>query len=177
MEPFSALLALCAGNSPVPVNSLHKGQWRGALMFSLICAWINGWVNNREAGDLRRHCGHYDVTVMLSISHEHDTTMSMTPYIPCSYPFSRKKTIFFFQCEERIREIKKKGVIICLWSIKPSRPKLLASQNITISHFFIRTLGKQAFVIEEPLSGIMCWKVEWGWTNLKFHLSNSLKHT
>ena len=37
-----------------PVNSLHKGQWRGALMFSLICAWINGWVNNREAGDLRR---------------------------------------------------------------------------------------------------------------------------
>ena len=31
-----------------PVNSPHKGQWRGALMFSLICAWINGWVNNRE---------------------------------------------------------------------------------------------------------------------------------
>ena len=38
-----------------PVNSLHKGQWRGALMFSLICICINGWVNNREAGDLRRH--------------------------------------------------------------------------------------------------------------------------
>ena len=35
------------------VNSPHKGQWRGALMFSLICAWINGWVNNCEAGDLR----------------------------------------------------------------------------------------------------------------------------
>ena len=33
-------------------------------MFSLICAWINGWVNNREAGDLRRHRAHYDVTVM-----------------------------------------------------------------------------------------------------------------
>ena len=47
-----------------PVNSPHKGQWRGALMFSLICARINGWVNNREAGDLRRHRGHYDVTVM-----------------------------------------------------------------------------------------------------------------
>ena len=39
-------------------------KWRGALMFSLICAWINGWVNNREAGDLRRHCAPYDVTVM-----------------------------------------------------------------------------------------------------------------
>ena len=42
----------------------HKGQWRGPLMFSLICAWINGWVSNREADDLRRHCVHYDVTVM-----------------------------------------------------------------------------------------------------------------
>ena len=44
-----------------PVNSPHKGQWRGALMFSLICAWINEWVNNREAGDLRRHRAHNDV--------------------------------------------------------------------------------------------------------------------
>ena len=64
METFSALLAICAGNSPVPVNSPHKGQWRGALMFSLIYAWINDWVNNREAGDLRCHRGHCDVDVM-----------------------------------------------------------------------------------------------------------------
>ena len=47
-----------------PVNSPHKGQWRGALMFSLICTRIKGWVNNGEAGDLRRHRAHYDVTVM-----------------------------------------------------------------------------------------------------------------
>ena len=47
-----------------PVNSPHKGQWRGAFIFSLICAWIDGWVNNREASDLRRHRAHYDVTVM-----------------------------------------------------------------------------------------------------------------
>ena len=47
-----------------PVNSPHKGQWRGALKFSLICARINSWVNNGEAGDLRRHHGHYDVIVM-----------------------------------------------------------------------------------------------------------------
>ena len=38
-----------------PMNSPHKDQWRGAAMFSLICVWINGWVNNREAGDLRRY--------------------------------------------------------------------------------------------------------------------------
>ena len=41
-----------------------KGQWRGALMFSLICVWINDWVNNREAGDLRRYRTHYNVIVM-----------------------------------------------------------------------------------------------------------------
>ena len=46
------------------VNSPHKGQCRVALMFSLICTWINGWVNNREAGDLRRHRSHYDFIVM-----------------------------------------------------------------------------------------------------------------
>ena len=49
-----------------PVNSPHKGQWRGTLMFTLICARINGWVNTREAGDLRRYRPHYDVIVMCS---------------------------------------------------------------------------------------------------------------
>ena len=49
-----------------PVNSPHKGQWRGALMFSLIGAWLTGWVTNREAGDLRRHRVHYDVIVMMT---------------------------------------------------------------------------------------------------------------
>ena len=64
METFSALLAICAGNSPVPVNSPHKGQWRGTLMFSFICVWITSWVNNRTAGDLRRYRAHYDVSAM-----------------------------------------------------------------------------------------------------------------
>ena len=48
-----------------PVNSSHKGQWLGALMFSLICTRINGWVNNREAGDLKRQRAHYDIMVMI----------------------------------------------------------------------------------------------------------------
>ena len=56
--PLCGEFTVSAGNSP------HKCQWRGPLMFSLICAGINGWVNNREAGDLRRHRAHYDVTVM-----------------------------------------------------------------------------------------------------------------
>ena len=55
---------LCAGNSPVAAESPTKGQWRGALMFSLICAQINGWVNNCEAVGLRRHRTHYDAIVL-----------------------------------------------------------------------------------------------------------------
>ena len=64
MEHFPRYWPFMRGIHRSPVNSLHKGQWRGALMFSLICARINGWVNNGEAGDLRRNHVHYDVTVM-----------------------------------------------------------------------------------------------------------------
>ena len=53
-----------------PVNCPHKGQWRGALLFSLICDWINGWVDSCEAGDPRRHRAHYDVIVMCGIYHK-----------------------------------------------------------------------------------------------------------
>ena len=59
VESWFLLKAL---NKRWPVDSPHKSQWRGALMFCLI--WINGWVNNRDAGDLRRHRAHYDITVM-----------------------------------------------------------------------------------------------------------------
>ena len=46
------------------VNSPHKGQWRGALMFSLIWAWTSGWVSNCEAGDWRHRGAHYDIIIM-----------------------------------------------------------------------------------------------------------------
>ena len=52
METFSVVLAICAGNSP-------------ALMFSLKSTRINDWVNNGEAGYMRHHRAHYDVTVMV----------------------------------------------------------------------------------------------------------------
>ena len=76
------------GNNWSPVNSHHKGQWRGALMFSLICTWINGWVNNREVGALRRSRAHCDVNVMFNFnpsmgkwSHAHEVWDEIT------YPF------------------------------------------------------------------------------------------
>ena len=65
---FPRYRPLVRGIHRSPVNSPHKGRWRGALMFSLFCAWINGWVNNLEAGDLRRHSAHYDVIVMFKHS-------------------------------------------------------------------------------------------------------------
>ena len=61
---FPCYWTFVRGINRSPVNSSHKSQWRGALMLSLICAWIQGWVINRQAGDLRRHLAHYDVTVM-----------------------------------------------------------------------------------------------------------------
>ena len=60
---FPRFWPLVRGIHRSPVNPSHKYQWREALMFSLICARINGWVNNGEAGDLRRHRAHYDVIV------------------------------------------------------------------------------------------------------------------
>ena len=47
-----------------PLNSSHKGRWRGALLFSLFCTWTNGYVNNQYVGDSRRHRAHCGVTVM-----------------------------------------------------------------------------------------------------------------
>ena len=61
---FGVTGPLCGEFAGYRVNSPHKGQRRGALVFSLICARINAWVNNREAGDLRCHRAHYDVTIM-----------------------------------------------------------------------------------------------------------------
>ena len=71
METCSASLAFVRGIHRrlrgihrSPVSSPHTDQWCGALMFSLICAWTNGWDNNRDAVDLGRHRAHYDVTVI-----------------------------------------------------------------------------------------------------------------
>ena len=61
---FPRYWSFVRGINRSPVISYHKGQWRRALMFSLTCAWLNGWVNSGEAGDLRHHCAHYDDTVV-----------------------------------------------------------------------------------------------------------------
>ena len=58
----------------------HKGQWGGALMLSLICAWTNSWVNNRNTGVFRCHHAHYDVTVMTAMLHVHLGISNLQPH-------------------------------------------------------------------------------------------------
>ena len=65
METFSALLAICAGNSSVTGEFPAQRPVTQSFDVSLICVRINDWVNDREAGDLRRNRAHYDVTVMI----------------------------------------------------------------------------------------------------------------
>ena len=65
MKIFSALLAFCVGNSPVPMS--FPAQWPATRSFDVFfdLRLNNDWVNNR---DLRRHPAHYGVIVMLSIT-------------------------------------------------------------------------------------------------------------
>ena len=64
-ENISVLLAICVGNSPVTDElPVQRPVTRGFDVFFDLPP-NNGWVNNREAGDLRRHRAHYDVIVML----------------------------------------------------------------------------------------------------------------
>ena len=83
-EKFSALLAIRAGNSPATGKFPAQRPVTGALTFSFICAWITGWVNSREAGDLRRHRAHDDVTVMCWPS---------VRGIPCKVGFPHKESV------------------------------------------------------------------------------------
>ena len=107
MEEFSAVLALCAENSPGHRwISRTNGQWRRALMFSFICAWINGWVNIPHAGDLRRHRTHYDVYVMTRDWDHHARTAYCSVKI-FEFPYTRIRcdTSYSVMCDSDISAI------------------------------------------------------------------------
>ena len=55
------------GGHRSPVDSPHKGQWRRALVSSLMCIWKNAWASSRDAGDLRRHGAHCNVSSIRSL--------------------------------------------------------------------------------------------------------------
>ena len=78
IETFPRYWPFVRGIHRSPVDSPHKGQWRGALMFSLICVLTNSLPNNRGAGDLRRYRAHYDVTVMCDQNKLTHITMNLS---------------------------------------------------------------------------------------------------
>ena len=108
-----------------PVNSTHKGQWRRALMFSLICAWINSWLNNREAGDLRSHRAHYDVIVMLMNFHQ------------ISLKYYPRGT-----CDNKTEMVL---VILLRWTSDMSLPCLMLTmiQDVQYIHYIMRAIASQ----------------------------------
>ena len=175
MEIFSALLAFCAGNTPVPVNSPHKGQWRGALMFSLICAWANSWVNNRDAGDLRRHHAHYDVTVMISVAASY-------LHLQCRTENCRLVTSFSLKVYRMYREIvsmifyyfnDQRNIRQCSWYINVRQVVCI------IFYYFIReTLVNAAGLLAKTLQCHMwslypcneLWRLYIGFTPLSVYM-------
>ena len=73
METLSTLLAICAGNSPVPGEI--PAQRPVTLSFDAFLKKINGWVNTGGAVDLRRHPAYYDVIVMDVAFYARDTVL------------------------------------------------------------------------------------------------------
>ena len=84
-----------------PVNSPHKGQWRGALMFSLICAWTCSLANNQDAGNWRRRRAHWDVTVMIQYGKIVPNTQTKLQYIWHSR-MSGRNTLSNFEWSESL---------------------------------------------------------------------------
>ena len=98
MEKLFALLAICAGNSPVPVELLTQSPVTRSLMFSLNCVWINGWVNNHEAGYLRRHRSHYDVIIMDWITHNRARVINCCAIPPSYITLTENEMAGIFKC-------------------------------------------------------------------------------
>ena len=103
---FRVTGSLCGKTSPSP----HKGQLRGTLVFSLICAWINRWANNRNDGDLRRHRAHYDANVIYK--------GNQLAFVPCTKQYHKQKKTFekfrlSYSFVERI--FQQTGTIISYW--------------------------------------------------------------
>ena len=69
METFSSLLAICAGNSPVPGEFPAQRPVTRSFDVFFDLRLKNGWVKNRVVGDFRRYRAHYDAIVMDTTKH------------------------------------------------------------------------------------------------------------
>ena len=103
METFSALLAFCAGNSPVTGEFPVQRLVTRSFDVSLICAWTNGWVNNRDIGDWRRNRAHY-IVIVISNRYRFVKLLSFDAVWYCctrqSYFISISTIVPYNQCQE-----------------------------------------------------------------------------
>ena len=127
-----------------PVNSPHKGQWRGALRFSLICAWINDRVNNREAGDLRRYRAHYDVIVMCFY---YGKIWYFLMWFLCSYTY----TLLHWHVPVKY------PTNIWMWSADTLPQDMQGSMNIVHQFFMYFTQTWGWFIHVSASFAIKCW--------------------
>ena len=98
-----------------PVKSPLKGQWRGTLLFCLICVWINGSVNNLDAGDLRRHRLWRHCNVMIWIPGL--SVFGWTSTKLFCIPKQRHKCIIYVTLDFDIDVISSKLLDYCFWVI------------------------------------------------------------
>ena len=115
METFSAILAIFSGNSPVTGDFPAQRPVTHSFDF-FICTWINGWVNNRDTGDLRRHRAHYDGIVMWLSFIQYATLIMCTVYILLCY------VVVGFRCDGIRRD--------CTCTVQYHIPTMMVEGNI-----------------------------------------------
>ena len=156
---------LC-GEFTGPVNSPHKSQWRGALMFSLICARINDWVNKREAGDLRRHRGHYDVSVMqMSVFEGHCLVPPFPEFeVSCTFTYLSKYSGYFREPHQfSMRYRKYPGKLDRCDSCTTYVPVLLEKPYLHMNSPAQRPATRSFDVFFDPRLNKRLRKQSWGW--------------
>ena len=139
------------------VNSQNKGQWCWALMF-FICAQINSWVNKREAGHLRHHNAHYDVTVKLSC-HDNTAVMSCAKFVMIgSLENGWQQNEFWILLGKSLLKFAPGLFPLCSWitlsMIDTSMISVLASHYLFTEH---KTAGCVVFQTNGPWSCRLQW--------------------
>ena len=120
METFSALLAICAGNSPVPGE--FPAQRPVTRNFNVcIDLRLNKQLSKQhEADDLRRYRGNYDVT---ALEPKYSGRTRLTPqscYLMCRIKGSLFSVKTAFNCVSHLsyyRELKKIDITISFFTI------------------------------------------------------------
>ena len=132
MEIFSALLAFCAGNSPVTGEFPTQRPVTRNFDVSLICTRMNGWVNNHEPGDLRCHRAHYYAIVMFSGSRAITSFMSLIAHATAT----RRSQVYQFRASE-LGSVSYSNVIyhIVTWRNNLSWWYLSRKQRMFIAHY------------------------------------------